>query len=132
MMSSKEFAQHLRNDGHVVVSENRRVQVKEILTHDEKAQIAQEMAQQIKEAEEKEEDIKTVTGQMKAELKTIQGAASLNASLLTTGYRILAKPAAVVADFERRTRVFIDIETGAEIGTEPLQEGDYQIAAAVD
>jgi hypothetical protein len=27
---------------------------------------------------------------------------------------------------------FIDIETGAEIGTEPLQEGDYQIAAAVD
>lgn len=132
MMSSKEFAQVLRRDGHVVVSENRRVQVKEILTHDEKAQIAQEMAQQIKEAEEKEEDIKTVTGQMKAELKTIQGAASLNASLLTTGYRMLAKPAAVVADFERRTRVFIDIETGAEIGTEPLQEGDYQIAAAVD
>lgn len=90
------------------------------------------MAQQIKEAEEKAEDIKTITGQMKAELKTIQGAASLNASLLTTGYRMLAKPAAVVADFDRRTRVFIDIETGAEIGTEPLQEGDYQIAAAVD
>lgn len=37
MMSSKEFAQRLRHDGHVVVSENRRVQVKEILTHEEKA-----------------------------------------------------------------------------------------------
>lgn len=132
MMSSKEFAHKLRRDGHTVVAENRRVQVKEYLTQDEKLAVAAEMAQQVKEAEVKEEDIKNVQAQMKSELKTIQGAISLNSSLLTTGYRMLAKPAAVVADFERRTRVFIDIETGAEIGTEPLQESDYQVAAAVD
>lgn len=108
-----------------MVSETRRASVKEVLTEQERQQIASEMAQQIAAAETKEEDIKTVTTQMKGELQAIKGASSLNAGILNAGYRMMVKPVVVVADFDRRTRIFLDPETGEQVGTEPLQDSDF-------
>jgi hypothetical protein len=126
MSQFKEFSNNLRARGFIVVSETRRASVKEVLTEQERQQIASEMAQQIAAAETKEEDIKTVTTQMKGELQAIKGASSLNAGILNAGYRMMVKPVVVVADFDRRARIFLDPETGEQVGTEPLQDSDFQ------
>ena len=84
------------------------------------------MAQQIAQAEVKEEDIKQVATQMKGELQAIKGAISINAGILNAGYRMMVKPVVVVADFDRRTRLFLDPESGEEVGAEPLQDSDFQ------
>lgn len=132
MNQYKEFVSRLRAQGFIVVTESRRASVKEHLTESERQQIASEMAQQVAAAEVKEEDIKTVATQMKSELQTIKGAISLNAGILNAGYRMMVKPVVVVADFDARTRIFFDPETGAQVGTEPLQDGDFQIRAEVE
>jgi hypothetical protein len=125
----KEFVHELRIGVSVVVGENRRVSVKEILTDEERTSVASEMANLVQEVESKEDDLKNVTNQMKTEIKTLQGRVSLDANLLNTGYRMIVKPCAVIADFERRMRLFLDPETGEQVGKEPLQENDYQIRA---
>lgn len=122
----KDFVQKLRSEGHVVVKEDRRASVREYLTDSERQQIAADMAQQISDAEAKEQDIKDVAAQMKAELATIKASISASASMLNSGYRMMVKPVVVVADFERRTRIFLDPDSGEQVGTEPLQESDFQ------
>ncbi len=126
MNNLKDFCADLRSRGYIVVSETRRASVKEHLTEQERQQIAAEMAQQIAAAEVKEEDIKQVANQMKSELQAIKGAISLNAGILNAGYRMMVKPVVVVADFDRRTRIFLDPETGEQVGAEPLQDSDFQ------
>lgn len=131
-MNIKEFSKHLRNTGHIVVSENRRVQVREPLTDTERLQIASELAEQVKAAEEKEADMKDVQAQMKQELKVIQGSVALNSDLISKGYRMIGKTAVAVADFDQRTRILYDPDTGAEIAREPLQQDDYQVKAEIE
>lgn len=132
MRTTKEFVHDLRLQGCIVVSEQRRVSVKEVLTEEERRSVAAEMANLVRAAEVKEEDIKNVATQMKTELKTIQGQISLDANLISTGYRMIIKPCVVVADFDRKMRLFLDPETGEEVGTEPLQESDYQTRLSTD
>ncbi len=123
----KEFVQSLKAGGFIVVSDFRKASVKEYLSPDEQASVALELARSNQEFAQKNDEIKQVATQMKSELKSIEAKVELNSGLLVNGYRMVYKPVVVVADFKRRVRIFLDPETGEEVGTEPLMDGDFQM-----
>lgn len=123
----KEFVSNLKAGGFIVVSDFRKASVKEYLSPDEQTSVALELARSNQEFAQKNDEIKQVQAQMKSELKSIEAKVELNSGLLVNGYRMVFKPVVVVADFKRRVRIFLDPETGEEVGTEPLMDSDFQM-----
>lgn len=123
----KQFVKGLKASGAIVVSDFRKAYVKEHLSVEEQTSVAMELARANQEMVIKKDDIKQVAAQMKAELTAIEAKVESNSTLLVNGYRMINKPVVVVADFGRRVRVFLDPETGEEVGTEPLMDSDFQM-----
>lgn len=123
----KDFVKRLKADGFIVVSDFRKASVKEYLSPEEQLSVSHELARANQEFTLKKDEAKQIADQMKAELKQIEAKVELNSSLLVNGYRMILKPVVVCAEFRRRVRIFLDPETGEEVGTEPLMDSDYQM-----
>lgn len=107
-------------------------EIKHVFTNEEKAAIADEIVQKVKDKEEMEDNKKQVVKQLTDQITIVDTQISDKSSTYREGYELRTMKVKTMYDFEAGYKMFLDPNTGDCLQSEKLEGKDFQLRMDYD
>lgn len=100
---------------------------KYVFTPEEKAELAEELAQGVSELREKEDDKKAIMADLTSQIKTLEASTNSIAGKLNSGFEMRSLECEVVRDYPKHEILYVRVDTGECVRVKKMSQEDMEM-----